>query len=169
MVRPLVLGVVTLALIGCAADDPLVFETTTQAELNTTAGSDADPNDDTAEDDPASDPAVFPPVADDINRPREIVDLRGREIVEIEIRDNVFDERFFRVDPATLIVFVNRGSNAHNVIAAAEGAFPEIGRDALDEAPQALVLDAPGDYPFFCSIHGTRTRGQTGYAVVGDA
>ena len=34
--------------------------------------------------------------------------------------------------------------------------------------PQTLVVAAPGDYPFYCSIHGTATRGQTGYLVVGD-
>ncbi len=107
------------------------------------------------------------PVNPDVTRPSEIVDLRGQETVEIEIRDNVYDERFFRVDPGTQIVFVNRGANTHDVTASADGAFPKITKEALTAAPQALVLDAPGDYPFYCSIHGTATRGQTGYVVVG--
>jgi plastocyanin len=54
------------------------------------------------------------------------------------------------------------------VTASAEGAFPKITKEALEDAPQALVLDVAGDYPFFCSIHGTANFGQTGYVVVGD-
>lgn len=113
--------------------------------------------------------ATFPPVNPDVARPSTIVDLRGQDLVEIEIRDNVFDERFFRVDPGTQIVFVNRGANTHDVTASAEGAFPKITKEALAAGSQALVLTAEGDYPFYCSIHGTQTRGQTGYVVVGGA
>ncbi len=50
--------------------------------------------------------------------------------------------------------------------AAAEGAFERISDSALEEGPATLVLDAPGDYPFYCSIHGGATFGQTGYVVV---
>lgn len=149
--QALALGLVALVLVGCAADDP--------QEIAVTAQDAADP----------SDAAVFPPVNPDVARPSTIVDLRGQETVEIEIRDNVYDERFFRVDPDTRIVFVNRGANTHDVTAAAEGAFPKITKEALAEGPQALVLSAEGDYPFYCTIHGTQTRGQTGYVVVGGA
>jgi plastocyanin len=159
------LGLVSLALLGCGSDDPLEFAVTVQDD--TTASSvpseaDADTTDGTED-------AVFPPVNPDVARPSTIVDLRGQDTVEIEIRDNVFDERFFRVDPGTQIVFVNRGANTHDVTAAAEGAFPKITKEALAEGPQALILSAEGDYPFYCSIHGTQTRGQTGYVVVGGA
>ena len=146
----LALGLVSVALIGCASDDPQDFAVTTQDA--------ADP----------PDGAVFPPVNPDVARPSTVVDLRGQEIVEIEIRDNVFEERFFRVDAGTQIIFVNRGANTHDVTASAERAFSKITKEALAEGPQALVLSAEGDYPFFCSIHGTQTRGQTGYVVVGD-
>ncbi|MEZ5245957.1 MAG: hypothetical protein R2707_12735 [Acidimicrobiales bacterium] len=159
----LALGLVSLSLLGCAADDPLEFAVTVQDDTTTpTASTEADGETvDVAED------SVFPPVNPDVSRPSTIVDLRGQETVEIEIRDNVFEERFFRVDPGTQIVFVNRGANTHDVTAAAEGAFPKITKEALLEAPQALILTAEGDYPFYCSIHGTATRGQTGFVVVG--
>jgi plastocyanin len=149
-----VIALLALVLAGCAADDPLVIEVTQQT--STTAG---------VTDDGAAD---FPPLAPDISRPDELFDFRGQEVVEIEIRDNVFDARFFRVDPGTRIVFTNRGANTHDVTASAEGAFPKITKEALEDAPQALVLDVAGDYPFFCSIHGTANFGQTGYVVVGD-
>lgn len=157
--RVIAVALATLALFGCAADDPVVIEVTSQNDLTTT----------TAQSDDAESvtDAVFPPVNPDVSRPQEIVDLRGQEIVQIEIRDNVFDERFFRVDPGAQIVFTNRGANTHDVTASAEGAFPKITKEALAAAPQALVLDVEGDYPFFCSIHGTASRGQTGYVIVG--
>ena len=159
--RALALGIISLALVGCASDDALEFAVTTQEPTATTpAGDDGDAAS-------AVEPAVFPPVNPDVFRPSEFVDLRGQATVEIEIRDNVFDERDFRVDPGTQIVFVNRGANTHDVTAGAEGAFPKITKEALAEAPQALVLDVEGDYPFFCSIHGTANFGQTGFVVVG--
>ncbi|MDW3220846.1 MAG: plastocyanin/azurin family copper-binding protein [Acidimicrobiales bacterium] len=161
--RALLIGLTSLALLGCATDDPLVFEIT--AQTTTTAP----PSDSTQDESVVTTTTVFPPIAEDFPRPSadKFVDFRGQDIVEIEIRDNVFDARFFRVDPGTQIVFVNRGANTHNVRPSAEGAFPPISDDALAGGPQALVLDAPGDYPFYCSIHGTSTRGQTGYVIVG--
>lgn len=109
----------------------------------------------------------FPPVADGIERPDDLIDLTGMAVVEIEVGDNVFRTRHFRVDPGTEIVFINTGNNQHNVEAAADGAFTKITDATLDEGPASLILDVPGDYPFFCSIHGSATRGQTGYVVVG--
>ena len=102
-------------------------------------------------------------------RPDGIVDLRGRSLVEITVSDNVFDERFFRVDPGTTILFRNKGVDVHNVKPAIAGLFPPIEKEALDRGPQTIILDIPGDYPFFCSLHGTSKRGQTGYIVVGNA
>ncbi|MEQ8842478.1 MAG: hypothetical protein RIB98_15955 [Acidimicrobiales bacterium] len=150
-----------LVLVSCAEDDPITIEVTTQDDVTTTGPTD--------EPEESTEPVAFPPINPDVTRPAEIVDLRGQASVEIEIRDNVFDERYFRVDPGTQIVFVDRGANTHDVTPAADGAFPEITKESLAEAPQALVLDAVGDYAFYCSIHGTATRGQTGYVVVGGA
>lgn len=172
--RTFALAVLAIGLLGCSSDDPIVFEVTTQD-----AAPAADPEttvDPAAEldclGDPAPDPAVFPPEPEiDIVRPDDkIIDLRGQARVEVSIRGNQFETRWFRVDPCTEIVFVNNGVNPHNVTPIADGAFPIIGQDALEEAPQALVVAAPGNYPFYCSLHGTKTyRGQTGYFVVGDS
>lgn len=165
--RALALGLVSLALVGCAADDPIELSVVAQEP-----GAVADPD---AELDclgnPAADPADFPPAPEaEIVRPDDrIVDLRGETRVEVPISDNVYDVRWFRVDPCTEIVFVDQGANPHNVYPIADGAFPKIEKDALEAGPQALVVAAPGDYPFYCSIHGTQSyRGQTGYLVVGD-
>ncbi|MEZ5168712.1 MAG: plastocyanin/azurin family copper-binding protein [Acidimicrobiales bacterium] len=146
------LGMLALAA-GCAADDPLeAITVTTQPAVSLPAD------------------GVFPPVADDVTKPGDdkFVDLRGNDVVEIDVRDNVYDARFFVVDPGTQIVFTNRGANTHNVTPAAEGAFAAITTEALSSGPQSIVLDAPGDYPFFCTVHGTAKRGQTGWVVVGN-
>jgi plastocyanin len=174
------IALLSLSLLGCSPDDPLVTRTVTQEVPveNTAPVDDGSPGETErvtteAELDclgnPLPDPTEFPLPADDITRPDDkIVDLRGQARVEVEIRDNVFEPRWIRVDPCTEIVFVNRGANPHNVVPAAEGAFPMIDQFALFDAPQALVLSVPGNYPYYCSIHGTPTRGQTGYIVVGD-
>lgn len=142
-----------LALLGCAADDPILIEVTVQEAPTAAPVVGEDP----------------PPPTDTVPRPAadKIIDLRGQERVEVVIRGNQFETRFFRIDPGTQIVFVNRGVNPHNVTASVDGAFPTIGQDSLETSPQALQLDIAGDYPFYCTIHGTKTRGQTGYVIVG--
>ncbi len=101
-----------------------------------------------------------------IERPEDLVDLTGNTEITVEVGDNYFSPRNFIVDPGTEIVFVNVGFTPHNVVPANEGAFERIPDSALDEGPVTLVLEDSGDYPLFCSIHGTATFGQTGYIVV---
>ena len=158
MRRALILGLFSIALLGCTSDDPAAVEIVSQDTTTTMATLEV------AE-------AVFPPVAEGIDRPAadKIVDLRGQTSVEIIVKDNTFETRRFRVDPGTQITFINRGFNNHNVIASAAGAFPNIDLPTPSTGPVGLILDAPGDYPFFCSLHGTALNGQTGYVIVGDS
>ena len=157
MRRALFLGLFSIALLGCSSDDPVAVEIVSQDTNTTTAA-------------PEAVEAVFPPVAEGIDRPAEdkIVDLRGQAVVEIIVKDNTFETRRFRVDPGTQLTFINRGFNNHNVIASAEGAFPEVDLPTPSTGPVGLILDVPGDYPFYCSFHGTALNGQTGYVIVGD-
>lgn len=164
----LALVAVLLVVPACAEDDPLTTTILTQ-ESATSPDDGAEPGSET---DCLGNPvpeggAVMAPV-DDIARPDDVTDLRGNARVEVPIRDNVFEVRWFRIDPCTEIVFVNRGANRHNVVAVADDAFPKISEDALDAGPQTLVVATPGDYPFYCSLHGVPGRGQTGYFIVGD-
>ena len=61
------------------------------------------------------------------------------------------------------MTFDNRGRNPHNVIPAEEGAFETV--EAADFEPEAtaeIVFDEPGDYAYYCSLHGTATAGMIG-------
>ncbi|MXW60206.1 MAG: hypothetical protein F4Z58_02635 [Acidimicrobiaceae bacterium] len=119
-----------------------------------------------ATDDPLPIDLAEPEQGPKIERPEDIVDLTGNGEITVEVGDNYFSPRNFIVDPGTRIVFVNVGFTPHNVISTREGAFERIPDAALDQGPVTLILEDPGDYPLFCSIHGTATFGQTGYIVV---
>jgi plastocyanin len=166
--RLLLAGLVLVATVAaCAEDDQTDATVAAPAPATGTADEGEATELDCLGDPVADDGAVVAPV-EGIPRPDEILDLRGQSRVEIPIRDNVYDIRNFRVDPCTEIVFVNRGANRHNVVPAADGVFEKITEDALDTGPQTLVVATPGDYPFYCSLHGVPGRGQTGYLIVGD-
>ena len=94
-------------------------------------------------------------------------DDRDRVTVTVTVTDNRFTEREIVVTAGTEVVFVNEGANDHNVKPAVPGAFDEIETEALRDGGQAsIVFEAVGDFGYYCSIHGTATRGQTGRVSV---
>jgi plastocyanin len=101
--------------------------------------------------------------------PADVEDLTGQAEVEIGVVDNDFEPAAFRVDPRTEIVFVNRGENKHNVTPSVEGSFEGLSDDELDVGARASVtIDDAGTYHYYCTLHGTPTRGQNGVIIVGD-
>ncbi len=95
------------------------------------------------------------------------MDLTGTDVVEVDVGDDAFDPSTFEVDPRTRIVFRNSGSSDHDVRPAVDGAFEPIAAEDLGPGEAAtLVLTETGEYPFYCSIHGT--PGHAGTAVVGE-
>ena len=94
---------------------------------------------------------------------REFSDRTGETDVEVLVRDNTFTPAYIEVSVGTTVVFPNRGRVDHNVLPAVNGAFEAIERDDL--APGAvgsITFDEPGDFPYYCSLHGTTTRGMVG-------
>jgi plastocyanin len=101
--------------------------------------------------------------------PGDATDLRGTASVQVTVADNVYTPRVVRVDPGTTITWTNEGFNDHNVLASEKGQFPDVPTSALEPGMSASrTFDEPGLYPYYCSIHGTPTRGQRGLLVVGD-
>ncbi|MDZ7734594.1 MAG: plastocyanin/azurin family copper-binding protein [Acidimicrobiia bacterium] len=100
---------------------------------------------------------------DDHSDPVEFEDHTGEESVEVEARDNVFEDTYLEISPGTEVVFINKGRNDHNVYPANEGAFPEIETSDLTPGESAsITFDEPGDFPYYCTLHATETAGMIG-------
>ena len=93
----------------------------------------------------------------------EWADLTTETAVKVQARDNVFVKPYIEVKAGTTVTFTNRGRNQHNVIAVPEGTFESIEADDLEPGTsQEVTFTAPGDYPYYCSLHGTTTKGMVG-------
>jgi plastocyanin len=86
------------------------------------------------------------------------------ETVTVQSIDNTFRPERLEVAPGTEVVWTNNGRNAHDI--ASEFGF---GVTAADFAPgdeYRHVFTDPGEYPYYCTIHGTATAGMIGTIVV---
>ena len=93
----------------------------------------------------------------------EFEDLTAETAVDVQARDNNFVPAYIEVKAGTTVTFTNRGRNQHNVLPTTEGAFPSIEVDDLEPGTsQDITFDEPGDYPYYCSLHGTKTKGMVG-------
>jgi plastocyanin len=93
----------------------------------------------------------------------EYEDMTGQDAVEIDVRDNSFGPQYVTVSPGTEITFTNNGRNPHNALPVEEGAFDDVPVDELQPDDQAArTFDEAGDYPYYCSLHGTQSRGMVG-------
>ncbi len=89
------------------------------------------------------------------------------ETVDVVALDNTFRPERIEVVAGTAIRWENRGRNDHDVLPA-DDTFTW-GVDAAGFAPgdeYTLLFDTPGEYPYFCSIHGTEDVGMIGTVVV---
>lgn len=93
----------------------------------------------------------------------EFVDMTAQAEVTVQSKDNVFSSKYIVVSPGTKIIFDNTGRNPHNVIPVQAGQFEQISTDELQPDELApLILDEPGVYPYYCSLHGTPKKGMYG-------
>ncbi|MBX3312726.1 MAG: cupredoxin domain-containing protein [Actinobacteria bacterium] len=96
----------------------------------------------------------------------EWVDLTDKDAVQIQVRDNEFLPSHFIVEAGTPITFRNVGRNQHNALPVDENEpFEAIPTEDLAPKDQVeMVFSEPGEYPypFYCSLHGTATKGMTG-------
>ena len=98
------------------------------------------------------------------------MDLTGQSAVTVEVGDNKYTERAIVVSPGTDVTWKNVGLNRHNVVSSAPGAFENIALEDLDDGGSASrTFSDPGDYAYYCSVHGSISNGQRGWVVVADA
>lgn len=102
----------------------------------------------------------------------EWVDLTGEDEVLIQARDNRFLPSHFIVSAGTTIRFRNVGRTEHNALPVADN-VPIDPIEVEDFAPQdevEMVFDEAGEYPYpyYCSLHGTVSKGMVGAVRVVD-
>ena len=161
-----------LATASCAADDPVgTFADNRVAEAPEEIVTETEQLDvdlvalEERQDDPEPTVDDEPPA---IEIPQAALDLTGFATVDIDIQDNAFVQRVVVVSIGTEIVWTNQGRNEHNVRPSIDGAFEAISTRALAKKGDraALTFDSAGDFPYFCSLHGTADNGQTGRIIV---
>jgi plastocyanin len=93
----------------------------------------------------------------------EFDDETGATEVDVTARDNTFTPQYIEVDPGTTVTFTNRGRVEHNVLPVIDDAFEPIEIDDLQPGDvSSITFDEPGEYPYYCSLHGTTTKGMVG-------
>lgn len=103
---------------------------------------------------------------DPITIPEGADDRRGEAEVVVAIEDNRYVPNVVVVSPGTTVVWRNDGRNEHDVIPGSEGLFDPVTPVLTTGESAQREFDVRGEYPYFCSIHGTPTRGQRGVIVV---
>jgi plastocyanin len=97
----------------------------------------------------------------------EVPQTGAGTVVTIESLDNVFKPEVIEVQPGTEVVWENRGRNAHDVVPTEDGQDWGIALSAFTPGVSySHVFTTPGEYPYYCSAHGTKTRGMVGTIVV---
>jgi len=83
--------------------------------------------------------------------------------VTVDTRDNVFVPQFIEVKKGAEVTWDNTGRNRHNVLPDDEGDFESIEVDELDPGEKASrTFDEVGEFGYYCSLHGTPTKGMFG-------
>ena len=87
---------------------------------------------------------------------------RGDATLTVDAADNVFRPKYVTVRAGTKITFDNVGRNLHNVVSV-DDAFVAV--DTASFRPgkkKTITFDTVGDFPYYCTLHGTPTKGMTG-------
>lgn len=93
----------------------------------------------------------------------QFVDHTAAKKVEVDAVDNNFQDQYVTVKAGTTVVFRNAGHNEHNLTPAVAGSFAGASTPAFEPGVEHTVtFTTAGDYPYYCSLHGTTTKGMTG-------
>jgi plastocyanin len=84
----------------------------------------------------------------------------------VQALDNTFRTETIEVAVGDEVVFDNVGRNEHNVVPVEGDAWGVDTSDFLPGDTYAHVFTEPGEYPYYCSLHGTTTAGMIGKVVV---
>jgi plastocyanin len=96
-------------------------------------------------------------------------DQTASTAVQVEAVDNSFKPQYIEVKKGTTVTFTNDGRTIHNVLPADDDAFTPVEADDFGPGSSAeVVFDQAGEFPYYCSLHGTPTKGMYGGVKVVD-
>jgi plastocyanin len=90
--------------------------------------------------------------------------------LEVTVTDNEYTPKEIEIRAGQTISFENLGANPHDIVLADPESLPDFGTD-VDAFGKGSVyetaIDKPGQYAFYCSIHGTKKgSGMAGIIIV---
>lgn len=86
--------------------------------------------------------------------------------IDVQAIDNTFRPEEVEVAAGTEVVWANDGRNEHNVLPV-EGEGWGVEADAFAPGDEySHRFTEPGTYGYYCSLHGTTTKGMVGTVVV---
>ena len=103
-------------------------------------------------------PALGPPVVSTLAPPQS-----GE--VRVSARDNDFVTSEITVELGSTVVWKNDGRTNHNVVSQ-DGSFKVDTAAFVPKAEYRYTFTKAGTFPYFCSIHGTKTVGMIGVVQV---
>jgi plastocyanin len=109
---------------------------------------------------------------------RNVVDMRSRAAgsypeVHVTVKDNDFVPAAIRINPGTTVSWKDDGRSPHDIVPAdaSQDFGKTFGVDADKFKPgdeYEFRFDTPGVYRYYCSLHGSKSKGMIGEIVVGD-
>jgi plastocyanin len=89
-------------------------------------------------------------------------------VVPVVALDNSFRPQVIEISVGDEVLWENRGLNEHNVLSVVGDDWGVEVEDFQPGAIYAHVFTEPGEYAYFCSIHGNETVGMVGTVIVSE-
>jgi plastocyanin len=87
-------------------------------------------------------------------------------VVPVAALDNSFRPQVVEISVGDEVLWENRGLNEHNVLRVEGEGWGVDVHDFQPGAAYAHVFTEPGEYQYYCSIHGSETVGMVGTVIV---
>lgn len=107
-----------------------------------------------------------PEASDEQERRSTGVSLVEGVDVAVSAIDNTFRPESLTVQAGTTVVFTNDGRSEHNVLTVEGEGWGVETTDFLPGDEYRHRFTEPGTYHYYCSLHGTETKGMVGTIVV---
>lgn len=92
------------------------------------------------------------------------------DVVTVQALDNTFRGDEITIDVGTEVRWENVGLNQHDVVASdGSGAWGVTKDEFYPGDSYSAIFAAPGEYRYYCSLHGTETSGMIGTIIVEDS